>query len=127
MICQCGSLPGRPQLPGTSGRYTSRASGPFLGVRGSRGGGLFARRSEEHTSELQSRLHLVCRLLLEYKFFNSKEKKLYTRFLDQVGRNFQGKAVNTPLLFLPLPFNTTDLNYSACPTNCNHHDPCCTS
>src|SRR2546429_4905036 len=26
-----------------------------------------ARRSEEHTSELQSRLHLVCRLLLEKK------------------------------------------------------------
>src|SRR2546422_7463814 len=30
-------------------------------------------RSEEHTSELQSRLHLVCRLLLEKK----KKKKLY--------------------------------------------------
>src|SRR2546422_3454236 len=29
------------------------------------------RRSEEHTSELQSRLHLVCRLLLE-----KKKKKL---------------------------------------------------
>src|SRR2546422_7526162 len=29
------------------------------------GGGV--RRSEEHTSELQSRLHLVCRLLLEKK------------------------------------------------------------
>src|SRR5687768_18266213 len=29
------------------------------------------RRSEEHTSELQSRLHLVCRLLLEKK----KKKK----------------------------------------------------
>src|SRR2546429_6926156 len=28
---------------------------------------LFSRRSEEHTSELQSRLHLVCRLLLEKK------------------------------------------------------------
>src|SRR2546422_2320665 len=27
----------------------------------------FTRRSEEHTSELQSRLHLVCRLLLEKK------------------------------------------------------------
>src|SRR2546422_2895943 len=27
----------------------------------------FMRRSEEHTSELQSRLHLVCRLLLEKK------------------------------------------------------------
>src|SRR2546422_4087360 len=30
-------------------------------------------RSEEHTSELQSRLHLVCRLLLE------KKKKHYAR------------------------------------------------
>src|SRR2546429_2374956 len=30
--------------------------------------GIFsAKRSEEHTSELQSRLHLVCRLLLEKK------------------------------------------------------------
>src|SRR2546429_5665746 len=28
---------------------------------------LRGRRSEEHTSELQSRLHLVCRLLLEKK------------------------------------------------------------
>src|SRR5687768_17726566 len=31
-------------------------------------------RSEEHTSELQSRLHLVCRLLLEKK----KKKKKHT-------------------------------------------------
>src|SRR2546422_6438476 len=30
-------------------------------------GVLIAGRSEEHTSELQSRLHLVCRLLLEKK------------------------------------------------------------
>src|SRR2546422_1828335 len=30
-------------------------------------GAAFADRSEEHTSELQSRLHLVCRLLLEKK------------------------------------------------------------
>src|SRR2546429_3843511 len=34
---------------------------------------LYLRRSEEHTSELQSRLHLVCRLLLE------KKKKKPTR------------------------------------------------
>src|SRR5205809_3870244 len=33
------------------------------------------RRSEEHTSELQSRLHLVCRLLLEKK----KKKKKTTK------------------------------------------------
>src|SRR5687768_18247695 len=31
-------------------------------------------RSEEHTSELQSRLHLVCRLLLEKK--KKKKKKI---------------------------------------------------
>src|SRR2546429_2143722 len=33
-------------------------------------------RSEEHTSELQSRLHLVCRLLLE------KKKKIVTSCID---------------------------------------------
>src|SRR2546422_3195102 len=33
-------------------------------------------RSEEHTSELQSRLHLVCRLLLE------KKKKKYNTAID---------------------------------------------
>src|SRR2546429_652558 len=32
-------------------------------------------RSEEHTSELQSRLHLVCRLLLEKKKKNNTDKK----------------------------------------------------
>src|SRR2546422_8061599 len=31
-------------------------------------------RSEEHTSELQSRLHLVCRLLLEKKKKRSQER-----------------------------------------------------
>src|SRR2546422_7841777 len=33
-------------------------------------------RSEEHTSELQSRLHLVCRLLLEKKKNNKTRKSL---------------------------------------------------
>ena len=36
-------------------------------------------RSEEHTSELQSRLHLVCRLLLEKKNKNQKKKTNYTK------------------------------------------------
>src|SRR2546429_7273248 len=35
-------------------------------------------RSEEHTSELQSRLHLVCRLLLEKK---KQDRNLYTPHL----------------------------------------------
>src|SRR5689334_24948160 len=33
------------------------------------------RRSEEHTSELQSQFHLVCRLLLEKKKKKKKKKK----------------------------------------------------
>src|SRR5687768_18245365 len=41
-----------------------------------------SRRSEEHTSELQSRLHLVCRLLLEKKkkktnYITNTIKKIY--------------------------------------------------
>src|SRR5687768_18165597 len=36
-------------------------------------------RSEEHTSELQSRLHLVCRLLLEKKKKLSFNKYLHTK------------------------------------------------
>src|SRR3712207_8291198 len=35
-------------------------------------------RSEEHTSELQSRQYLVCRLLLEKKKKNTQHKKSYT-------------------------------------------------
>src|SRR2546429_5920776 len=35
-------------------------------------------RSEEHTSELQSRLHLVCRLLLEKKIRRTSARSLPT-------------------------------------------------
>src|SRR2546422_4805498 len=41
--------------------------GLFDCVQSLPGGGRFRLRSEEHTSELQSRLHLVCRLLLAKK------------------------------------------------------------
>src|SRR2546422_3185869 len=40
-----------------------------------RGSGESQERSEEHTSELQSRLHLVCRLLLEKKKKKQKNTK----------------------------------------------------
>src|SRR3712207_8637103 len=39
----------------------------FRGLLLPRMRGVFGRRSEEHTSELQSRQYLVCRLLLEKK------------------------------------------------------------
>src|SRR3989449_5946646 len=44
----CASCPGLPEREGARGEHVRV-------------------RSEEHTSELQSRLHLVCRLLLEKK------------------------------------------------------------
>src|SRR2546422_2803116 len=43
------------------------ASPPCVPARLRRCSHICANRSEEHTSELQSRLHLVCRLLLEKK------------------------------------------------------------
>src|SRR2546422_5196012 len=53
---------------GGAGHAIRRGEGPGHRSCG-RGGGRRAAgvRSEEHTSELQSRLHLVCRLLLEKK------------------------------------------------------------
>src|SRR3989449_6984865 len=44
-------------------------------------------RSEEHTSELQSRLHLVCRLLLE-----KKKKKKEPRHKIQSSKSLQTKT-----------------------------------
>src|SRR5438045_7245202 len=43
------------------------------------------RRSEEHTSELQSLRHLVCRLLLEKK--KKKKKKEMTRNINRICNN----------------------------------------
>src|SRR2546422_7316326 len=41
-------------------------------------------RSEEHTSELQSRLHLVCRLLLEKKKKNEQYNTAYMRIQNKL-------------------------------------------
>src|SRR3989449_4476327 len=49
-------------------------------------------RSEEHTSELQSRLHLVCRLLLEKKK-KLKLLKRITRTENIIHRNFTRRHV----------------------------------
>src|SRR2546422_2236037 len=50
-----------------------------LASRGRDGDGAVAsgKRSEEHTSELQSRLHLVCRLLLEKKKTATTQRSTY--------------------------------------------------
>src|SRR3989449_8627926 len=56
-------LKSRTEAPASSNRFassTSLSAASFSPWNS-------AKRSEEHTSELQSRLHLVCRLLLEKK------------------------------------------------------------
>src|SRR2546422_2105893 len=67
---------------GRRARGAAQARGPDRGGDvGQHRGGARARRggqgrSEEHTSELQSRLHLVCRLLLEKKKKKKKANQL---------------------------------------------------
>src|SRR3712207_7123561 len=64
-----GSARGRPPAGELHGRPAPAAAGPGCG--GAAPGWSTSRtpgaRSEEHTSELQSRQYLVCRLLLEKK------------------------------------------------------------
>src|SRR2546422_2444979 len=52
---------------GANGRHPLPDRGAFIAWLGQQGLKPCDQRSEEHTSELQSRLHLVCRLLLEKK------------------------------------------------------------
>src|SRR5690554_8227103 len=59
-----GAAAGEPRTP----RHAPAARGPAAaGRQAARRHGDADARSEEHTSELQSRPHLVCRLLLEKK------------------------------------------------------------
>src|SRR5688572_32343379 len=62
-----GGRGARDRLPARPGARLTR---PFLGLR----------RSEEHTSELQSQSNLVCRLLLEKK----KKSVIETMILEQL-------------------------------------------
>src|SRR3712207_8077813 len=57
-----------PDAPNGMTEFLIASTATALGARG------VARRSEEHTSELQSRQYLVCRLLLE-----KKKKTAYRR------------------------------------------------
>src|SRR2546430_4293394 len=54
-----------------------------------------ARRSEEHTSELQSQSNLVCRLLLEKKKINIRQQFHHTR-PDLSDNRYRSPHVRTP-------------------------------
>src|SRR2546422_2209188 len=60
-------------------------------------------RSEEHTSELQSRLHLVCRLLLEKKKNNKNRSKLTAATVPFGLKAKAAKAVNLLMAIRLLP------------------------
>src|SRR5687768_18299213 len=62
------SLRSLDRLTGSQAHRFGRRSGRWIAEQ----------RSEEHTSELQSRLHLVCRLLLEKKKKKKKTKHKQT-------------------------------------------------
>src|SRR3712207_7342257 len=74
-------LRGGPGLRGRAGRGAGQGRHLRIARRGPPGRGAEGRgpdRSEEHTSELQSRQYLVCRLLLEKKKIISKDQVVGT-------------------------------------------------
>src|SRR5690349_22503800 len=78
-ICD-GLVPGGPPRTQHRRRFERRGGVAIVRVqlhpraRGPAHGGLYARRSEEHTSELQSRRDLVCCLPLEKKKYVTARK-----------------------------------------------------
>src|SRR2546422_4323799 len=65
---------------------------PRLGI-----GGQGNERSEEHTSELQSRLHLVCRLLLEKKKKNNMRPQFITQGTEVTVEYIAKVGLKTPV------------------------------
>src|SRR5947209_4689067 len=63
-VMRFSSASGPSAIPGTAGPFPGRAAGVGWCAWRNQAAGA---RSEEHTSELQSRQYLVCRLLLEKK------------------------------------------------------------
>src|SRR5256884_1179949 len=63
-----------PIAPAPPSSQTARVQPRAAVTRPARSRAAYDARSEEHTSELQSRLHLVCRLLLEKKKTNNRRR-----------------------------------------------------
>src|SRR2546422_7068009 len=70
--------------------FVRKKSGRLGSDRPQTSSGRRHRRSEEHTSELQSRLHLVCRLLLE-----KKKKERLDAARDAQCRTVDGRRAGT--------------------------------
>src|SRR2546429_2611994 len=68
-------------------------------------------RSEEHTSELQSRLHLVCRLLLEKKKKTSQSHSCSSSYCDHHS-DHHGRHTHYP--------TRVETSHSSAPLTCNN-------
>src|SRR2546430_2679610 len=86
---------------------------------------LTAKRSEDHTSELQSQSNLVCRLLLEKKKAKEWNNSLKTKlsllpkklFRIRMSRNFGMKMLTMTNLSTECLIQLTKLGYDATPFN----------
>src|SRR2546422_3694378 len=76
-ITKC-AWPGEDREPRRADDVSRPSAAREAGAGGVDGAPFDAEGSEEHTSELQSRLHLVCRLLLEKKKKHKKQPPIHT-------------------------------------------------
>src|SRR2546429_2049254 len=85
-------------------------------VTSSSGSGIAApaMRSEEHTSELQSRLHLVCRLLLEKKK-TSKGGIDRSKEISQALRNLLTAPITRPPAIPDIPYPALQTAHQVAP------------
>src|SRR5256884_5133281 len=84
-------------------------------------------RSEEHTSELQSRLHLVCRLLLEKKKYTFSDYEFAQIIFRQVADHvlvvmyfvtYLYRIAMTDIRITILPTHDTNLDSATDPSSC---------
>src|SRR5690554_7687532 len=78
---------------------------------------LLGLRSEEHTSELQSRPHLVCRLLLEKK--KKQQERNYSEGHTLLGASSHYRLEPSQTT-LPYPTSTLRFSHSAYPSCMNN-------
>src|SRR6266550_2827922 len=71
------------------------------------------KRSEEHTSELQSRLHLVCRLLLEKKKITSMSSSVSNGSMQRPGPSGPGRGTRASPTPIASPIASTTAVHNA--------------
>src|SRR5690348_17443432 len=76
-------------------------------------------RSEEHTSELQSPVHLVCRLLLEKK--KKKTKSSHSTKITSTTHHYRNPYVPAILYLISLPAATLSMHNCSATTRLLYH------